>query len=202
MQVVREPHPPSGALAYFGSNESSVHPMPSHAGRGQIAPIGRWRQRKNAFRHVSRGRREGSEEEGCRDRGRLGSIGGCWDDRRPRIVIVDSLSSEGKALSTRTANRCAVEPVGVFCQEGEEAFDCPRGSSPATRSDLARELQGGAVERQRGAANIVSFAGSQRIHSSPCPPRGDDAAHDWTQDHQSDIQVVHMSSEDLMKLLE
>ena len=46
VQVVREPHPPSGALAYVGRNESAVHPMPSHAGRGQIAPTGRWRQRK------------------------------------------------------------------------------------------------------------------------------------------------------------
>ena len=95
VQVVREPHPPVERWPSVGRNESAVHPMPSHSGRGQIAHTGRWRQRKM---HVAPGRRGGSEEEGRRDGGRLGNIGGCWNDRRPRSVNVDSLFSEGKAV--------------------------------------------------------------------------------------------------------
>ena len=95
VQVVREPHPPIERWPSVGRNESAVHPMPSHSGRGHIVHTGRWRQRKM---HVAPGRRGGSEEEGRRDGGRLGNIGGCWNDRRPRSVNVDSLFSEGKAV--------------------------------------------------------------------------------------------------------
>ena len=63
---------------------------------------------QNAFQHDASGRRGGSEEEGRRDRGRFGSIGGCWNERRPRSVNVDSLSPEGKAVQHKNdQSRCS-----------------------------------------------------------------------------------------------
>ena len=55
------------------------------------------------------------------------------------VSMLTACLQKARRFSTKTTNRCAFEPAGVFRREGEEAFDCPRGSSPATRPRVGGE---------------------------------------------------------------
>ena len=85
---------------------------------------------QNAFQHVASGRRGGSEDEGRRDRGRFGSIGGCWNDSRPR--------SDGKAFSGQE------RPIDVHLSQPESFVERARKrliAHEAARQQLVPELE-------------------------------------------------------------
>ena len=88
------------------------------------------------FRSPRRQRREkvGGMEAALAALAAVGTIEG------PEVSMLTACCfQKARWFSTRTTNRCAVEPAGVFRREGEEAFDCPRGSSPATRPRVGGE---------------------------------------------------------------
>ena len=98
--------------------------MPSHAGRGQIAPTGRWRQRKmrssmspQVVEEAAKKRVDGTEAALAA----LAAVG----TTGPEVSMLTACLQKARRFSTRTTNRCAVEPAGVCCREGEEAFDRP-----------------------------------------------------------------------------
>ena len=129
--------------------------MPSHAGRGQIAPTGRWRQRKMRSSMAPQVAEEaakkkvGGIEAALAALAAVGTIG-------PEVSMLTACLQ--KARSTRTTNRCAVEPAGVCCREGEEAFDCPRGSSPATRPRAGGERSPSGTPPGCGSSGSTSCA--------------------------------------------
>ena len=55
----------------------------------------------------------------------------------PEVSLLTACFQKARRFSTRTTNRCAVEPAGVCCREGEEAFDCHE----TARQQLVHELE-------------------------------------------------------------
>ena len=157
VQVVREQHRPAEHWPRVGRNESAVHPMPSHAGRGQIAPTGRWHQRKmrssmspQVVEEAAK-KKVGGIEAALAALAAVGTTG-------PEVSMLTACLQKARRFSTRTTNRCAVEPAGVCCREGEEAFDCPRGSSPATRPRAGGEQSLSSTPPGCGSSGSTSSA--------------------------------------------
>ena len=139
VQVVRQPHLLVEHWPRVGRNESAVHTLPSHAGRGQIAPTGRWRQRKMRSSMSLQVAEEAAKKKVGGIEAALAALVAVGTREGLEVSMLTACLQKARRFSTRTTKRGAVEPVGVCCREGEEAFDCPRGSSPATRPRVGGE---------------------------------------------------------------
>ena len=113
--------------------------MPSHSGRGQIAPTGRWRQRKMRSSMSLQVAEEAAKKKVGGIEAALAAPVAVGTREGLEVSMLTACLQKARRFSTRTTNRCAFEPAGVFRREGEEAFDCPRGSSPATRPRVGGE---------------------------------------------------------------
>ena len=131
---VREPHPPAERWPSVGRNESAVYLMPSHSGRGQIAPTSRWCQRTMRFGMSPEVAEEAAKTKVGGIEAALEALAAVRTTEGPEVSLL--MSSDGKAFSTRTTNRCAVESASVVERARKRLI-----AHEAVRQQLVQELE-------------------------------------------------------------